>query len=175
MLAAWALATYAADVYHASQLVRESILLVGASLSVGMLLGLAIVVLAHHLEQHVVTTERVINRTGILRRDVSIYPLRNIENVEVRQSLFGRLLGYGSVEIHTGAEHHGVGGRGHIRDPVAWQKSILHAMRTKKDAMPDNDSRSIEMRLRELERLRREGLIGDGEYHAKRRSLIEAL
>ena len=54
--------------------------------------------------------------------------------MDVRQSVLGRLLGYGTVEIHTAAEQHGIGGRGFIDDPAAWQTAITQAIR---DGAPD--------------------------------------
>lgn len=109
--------------------VLSAINAVGGGVSLVLAVRMFIIVLACQLEEHVVTTSRVISRIGILRRDVSIYPLRSIENVDVRQSVLGRLLGYGTVEIHTAAEQHGIGGRGFINDPAAWQTAIMQAIR----------------------------------------------
>lgn len=109
--------------------VLSAINIVGGGVSLVLAVRMFIVILACQLEEHVVTTSRVISRIGILRRDVAIYPLRSIETVDVRQSVLGRLLGYGTVEIHTAAEQHGTGGRGFIEKPAAWQTAIMQAIR----------------------------------------------
>ncbi len=109
--------------------ILDVINLIGGGISLVLAIRMFIVVIACQLEEHVVTTSRVISRIGILRRDVAIYPLRSIETVDVRQSVLGRLLGYGTVEIHTAAEQHGIGGRGFIDDPAAWQTAITQAIR----------------------------------------------
>lgn len=114
--------------------ILSAINIIGGGLSFVLAARMFFIILACQFEEHVVTTSRVISRTGILRRDVAIYPLRSIETVDVRQSILGRLLGYGTVEIHTAAEQHGIGGRRFIEDPAAWQTAITQTIR---DGAPD--------------------------------------
>ena len=48
-----------------------------------------------------ITNKRVINKSGIISRDTEEMKLNKIETVEVKQSILGRILGYGNV-ICTG-------------------------------------------------------------------------
>lgn len=51
-----------------------------------------------------VTNLRVIDETGFISRYSKESPLDKINNVEYNQSLWGRILGYGNVDIQTAAE-----------------------------------------------------------------------
>ncbi len=53
---------------------------------------------------YVLTNRRVILEEGILSRRSMDASLGKINNVEHRQSLWGRLLGYGDVEVDTASE-----------------------------------------------------------------------
>jgi len=53
----------------------------------------------------VVTTNRVIDESGVLTVRMVDSPLETIHNVTCEQSLFGRMLGFGSVTIQTAAAH----------------------------------------------------------------------
>jgi uncharacterized membrane protein YdbT with pleckstrin-like domain len=51
-----------------------------------------------------VTTLRVVDESGFFSRYSKESPLDKINNVEYDQSIFGRMLGYGDVDIQTAAE-----------------------------------------------------------------------
>lgn len=52
----------------------------------------------------VITTGRLIFKQGIVARNVTEMNLENIEGAEVRQSVFGRIFGYGTVMIRGTGE-----------------------------------------------------------------------
>ncbi|RMG04549.1 MAG: hypothetical protein D6726_03150 [Nitrospirae bacterium] len=52
----------------------------------------------------VVTNHRIIDESGVFSHNFKESPLEKINNVNVRQSLMGRILGFGDVEIQTAAE-----------------------------------------------------------------------
>ncbi len=52
----------------------------------------------------VVTNHRVIDEWGVLTRNSKQSPLDKIHNISCKQSIMGRILGYGTVEIQTAAE-----------------------------------------------------------------------
>jgi len=52
-----------------------------------------------------VTTERVIDESGVLTVRVVDSPLDTIHNVTCEQTIWGRMLGYGTLNIQTAAEH----------------------------------------------------------------------
>ncbi|HYS77723.1 MAG TPA: PH domain-containing protein, partial [Candidatus Dormibacteraeota bacterium] len=51
-----------------------------------------------------VTTQRVIDESGVLSVRMIDSPLDRIENVTCLQSLWGRVLGYGTLNVQTAAE-----------------------------------------------------------------------
>jgi len=51
-----------------------------------------------------VTTQRVIDESGVLSVRMIDSPLDKIENVTCLQSLWGRMLGYGTLNVQTAAE-----------------------------------------------------------------------
>jgi uncharacterized membrane protein YdbT with pleckstrin-like domain len=50
-----------------------------------------------------VTDERVIVNRGVIVRDIKVIPLNKVQDVLTTQSLLGKVIGYGSVEIATAA------------------------------------------------------------------------
>jgi uncharacterized membrane protein YdbT with pleckstrin-like domain len=48
-----------------------------------------------------VTTQRVIEEEGILRRTSNVIPADRIQDISIKQTITGRLLGYGDIEIDT--------------------------------------------------------------------------
>ena len=94
---------------------------------------LAIVLVAYVLwdwrnQEWLVTTRRVIRAEGVLNKSMADSSLEKINDARLEQSLFGRIFGYGTLDILTAAEE--VGGASvadfpMIADPVAFKRSIL--------------------------------------------------
>lgn len=70
-----------------------------------------------------VTTRRVIQKRGLIRRQTGEMNMEKVELVIVDQTILGRLLGYGSIVVRgTGS---GIEGLHHIADPIALRSSIV--------------------------------------------------
>ncbi len=69
-----------------------------------------------------VTDRRVVAKTGLIARDTNEINLAKVEGVDVRQSMLGRLLGYGTISVR------GTGGATapitRIRNPIAFRKAV---------------------------------------------------
>ena len=51
-----------------------------------------------------VTNNRLIGKKGIISRETIDFAINNVETVDVKQSIFGRIFGFGDIIIHgTGA------------------------------------------------------------------------
>ena len=74
--------------------------------------------------QYVVTTRRVLEVSGVLNRVVRDSNLDKINDLVLYQSAWGRLLGYGDIEIITGADV-GMNKLEKIRDPLGFKKTML--------------------------------------------------
>lgn len=69
------------------------------------LLGLWVIVVWLRWKEDVltVTDQRVILEEGVLQRSSRVIPLNRVQDVSTTQTLLGRLLGYGTVEIDAAA------------------------------------------------------------------------
>lgn len=144
---------------------------------------IALVILAKLMvlrsNEHVLTNRRMIQQTGIFNKRSMDAPLDKVNNVEHWQTLWGRLLGYGDVEIDTASEH----GATRFRDisrPLEFKNAIVgaaEAYRSHRFAPPPAtvSTPSGADRLRQLKALLDDGLISGEEYETKRRKLLEEI
>ena len=130
--------------------------------------------------RYVLTTERLITRTGLIAKSGVEIPLERITNVNFSQSVFERMLGAGDLLIES-AGSTGQSSFSNIPHPDKFQ-TLLYKTREQRSmelsgpapvvqaAAPDNASS-----IRKLAELRDEGLITDEEYEQKRRELLEGM
>lgn len=73
-------------------------------------------------DEFVLTNKRVVIKTGLIARDTVEMNLNRIETIFVDQSVLGRMLGYGTLEIK------GIGGTVekflHISDPLEFRRKF---------------------------------------------------
>ena len=70
-----------------------------------------------------VTTRRVIQQQGLIRRQTGEMNMDKVESVQVEQTILGRLLDYGSISVRgTGS---GIEGLHHIAGPLAVRSAIV--------------------------------------------------
>ena len=79
-------------------------------------------------QEWLITTRRVIRAEGVLNKSMSDSSLEKINDARLDQSVFGRIFGYGTLDILTAAEE--VGGSNvadfpMIADPIEFKKSML--------------------------------------------------
>jgi membrane protein YdbS with pleckstrin-like domain len=127
---------------------------------------------------YVLTNHRIIQEIGVLSRRSMDSRLDKINNVEHRQTLWGRLLNYGDVEIDTASET-GAALFRNISHPLPFKNAILAAAEQYRGggrmplAAPAGPSGAE--RMRQLKTLLDDGLISSEEYEAKRRELLTQL
>ena len=152
-------------------------------------------------ERYIITSRRVIEIRGIFNKLVRDSALEKVNDVELKQSLAGRLLKYGTVEIITGSDV-GVNVFHRISNPVRFKKAMLNAkelLHTRAvdvmfpgpaaPAQPATgpvqtatpapsapvSAGNIGDRLIELTELRQKGMISEEEFQAKRKELMDQL
>lgn len=76
--------------------------------------------------KYVVTTRRIIHLEGLFNKDVTDSSLEKVNDVKLEQSLWGRMLNYGTVEILTASEL-GVNKFKIIADPIGFKTAMLNA------------------------------------------------
>jgi uncharacterized membrane protein YdbT with pleckstrin-like domain len=127
---------------------------------------------------YVLTNHRLIQEIGVLSRRSIDSRLDKINNVEYRQTLWGRLLNYGDVEIDTASDA-GVAVFRNISHPLQFRNTILAAAEQYRSAgrLPAAApaAPSGAERMRQLKALFDDGLISREEYEAKRRELLSEL
>ena len=79
-------------------------------------------------QEWLVTTRRVLRAEGIFNKNMSDSGLEKINDARLTQSLFGRIFGYGTLDILTAAEEDGVGVDDFpmMSDPVKFKIAMLN-------------------------------------------------
>ena len=80
-------------------------------------------------QEWLITTRRVIRAEGVLNKSVSDSSLEKINDARLDQSMFGRIFGFGTLDILTAAEELNSGSNGAdfpmIADPVQFKKAMF--------------------------------------------------
>ena len=131
-------------------------------------------ILAWNNHQYIVTNRRVIQISGIINKDVVDSSLEKVNDVKMTQSFFGRLFDYGDVEIMTASET-GVNLFKRIGDPVKFKTAMLNAKEKlgyEGTGTHTQHSVSIPAQIAELDELRKQGIVTDEEFKAKKKELL---
>jgi uncharacterized membrane protein YdbT with pleckstrin-like domain len=172
------LALVAAGAAVASQIAPEPMLLIALGV-LGLILAVMILwkLMVLRSYEHVLTNRRMIQQIGIFNKRSMDAPLDKVNNVEHWQTLWGRLLGYGDVEIDTASEH-GATRFKDIARPLEFKNAIVgatEAYRSRRFAPAPSVATSGADRLRQLKGLLDDGLISQEEFEMKRQKLLEEI
>lgn len=129
--------------------------------------------------RYVLTSERLITRTGLIAQRGIEIPLENITNVNFSQSLVERAIGAGDLVVESAGE----GGQSDFMDiphPDSFQAVLYKTReartmglsaggRTKSPAQDGSES------IRKLAALRDDGLISEAEYEQKRKDILDRM
>lgn len=81
----------------------------------------------HYLNQeYVITNRRVLQVSGVLNKVSSDSSLEKINDARLEQSFFGRIFGFGDLDVMTAAEV-GIERFRMIKDPIEFKKAMLNA------------------------------------------------
>ena len=97
-----------------------------AALIIGGLLVLGWHILRYVNQEYVLTNRRVIQVQGVLNKTSMDSSLEKINDARLEQSVFGRMFGFGDLEILTAADT-GVDRFRMIRNPIGFKKAMLDA------------------------------------------------
>ncbi|MFN3928662.1 MAG: PH domain-containing protein [Thermoflexus sp.] len=125
-------------------------------------------------EVYLVTTRRVIQVEGILNKNVLDSSLEKVNDVILRQSLLGRLLNYGDIEILTGSEI-GVNQLSRIANPLRFKQVMLDqkAALGEHPGLESPGGSETEVLLAQLEALPGRAALSDREFEEKRQALFK--
>lgn len=137
--------------------------------------------------KYIVTSWRVIQLSGIINKAVIDSSLEKVNDIELNQSFFGRIFGFGTVEILTASDI-GVNKFQTIRDPVRFKNNIVNA---KERLGHDDDSRTsaksgpvvqsapapadIPAMIDRLDDLRKRGVLSEEEFQRSKQQLLQKL
>jgi uncharacterized membrane protein YdbT with pleckstrin-like domain len=137
-------------------------------------------------EQYIVTNRRVIQVEGILDKYVIDSSLEKVNDVVLKQSVFGRVLDFGDIEILTGSEI-GVNLLTRIYHPIRFKTEMLNQKESlgEIDAFETRAKRvlvsepptagDIPELIAELDELRRKKIITQAEFDKKKKELLDRL
>lgn len=138
-------------------------------------LGVAVFRFLHwRSEEYVVTNYRIVQVEGILSKRTFDSALEKVNDVQMTQTVFGRLFGYGNIDIITGSEI-GVNHLTGIADPFAFKRGLLES-KMDLDGFSDNRRPQVDRDdqsrlLAALAELRDSGVISDDEYSERKQQL----
>ena len=150
-------------------------------------------------EQYIITNRRVMEVRGIINKHVRDSALEKVNDVELDQTVLGRLLNYGTVQIITGSDI-GVNMFRRIASPVRFKRTMLNAKEqlqasegfdgevkaaaTAKEAVlrrpaagdgEEPAAANIPDLIEELAELRQRGILSEEEFQAKKSELLQRL
>jgi hypothetical protein len=139
-------------------------------------------------ERYIITNRRVMEVRGIINKHVRDSALEKVNDVDLTQSVLGRMLGYGTVQIITGSDI-GINMFRRISNPVRFKREMLNAKEqlhstrpltdiqvstTTDTPVPATDAEIPDL-IAELDELRQQGILTEEEFQAKKKELLERL
>lgn len=124
----------------------------------------------------VVTSERLIYRSGVLAKNGIEIPLDRVNNVIFRQSLFERVMGAGDLVIESAGES-GRQSFSDVRKPMAVQHEIYRQMDDFRERQRTvvSGGPSIPEQIAQLADLHERGILSDAEFAEKKQRLLDQL
>lgn len=126
----------------------------------------------------VLTTDRLIYRSGVLAKKGMEIPLERVNNIAFNQSVFERMLRSGDLVIESAGEQ----GRQPFTDiarPSQVQNEIYRQMEAANtrdiDRMAGRRDLSIPEQIEKLDELRQRGVLTQAEFEAKKAQLLDRL
>ena len=124
----------------------------------------------------VLTTDRLITRSGVFAKRSKEIPLERINDVAFTQSFLDRVLGAGDLLIESAGER-GQGRISNVRYPERVQLMIYEESEKNNNRMmqPRSAGTSIPEQIEALARLKEQGVLSAAEFEDKKRELLKRL
>jgi len=129
----------------------------------------------------VVTTDRLIYRHGVLSKHGIEIPLERVNTVFSSQGVWERLIGAGNLVIESAGEM-GRQSFTNVRKPAAVQNEIYRQMEDNENRKYDRirasvtpAEPSIPAQIRELDELRKQGVLTEEEFDLKKQQLLDRM
>lgn len=126
----------------------------------------------------VVTSDRLVVRSGVVAKRGREIPLERINDITVTQSLFERMLGAGDLVIESAGER-GQEAFSGCPHPGRVQNEIYRQMETADDRDAERREGRRELspleQIEKLDELRQRGVVSQAEFEAKKAKLLDRL
>lgn len=139
-----------------------------------------------YFEQYVITNRRVMQVEGVYNKHVSDSSLEKVNDVVMTQSVLGRMLDFGDIEIITGSDV-GINKFHRMANPIRFKTEMLNqkealgalddfsARATRALQSPAPSQGDIPELIAELDELRQKGIISEQEFQTKKAELLARL
>jgi uncharacterized membrane protein YdbT with pleckstrin-like domain len=172
------LLTVALTIFVAAIGAPTLVLLVSLALMIVALVWLLVRFLRWTTTNFVVTTDRLIFRSGVLSKHGREIPLERVNDITFNASLFERVIRAGDLVIESAGE------RGqqmftdiprpmHVQNEV--YRQIEAAQQRDADRMAGRRELSVPEQLEKLDELRQRGVISQAEFDAKKSQLLDRM
>jgi len=148
-----------------------------AAIALGWAVWLGSRLVSWQLTHFVVTSDRLVFRSGILAKHMRDIPLEKVNDLASSQSLFERMIGAGDLLIESAGER-GQEVFSHIPHPDAVQQEIyrqMEANNARRHGVAVPLQPSVTDQIAALADLRDRGAISPAEYEAKKAQLLDRL
>jgi uncharacterized membrane protein YdbT with pleckstrin-like domain len=150
----------------------------GVALTVAALVWLGLRYLRWTTTNFVVTTDRLVYRSGVVAKHGKEIPLERVNDIAFKQSVFERLIGTGDLSIESaGAQSRET--FSDIPHPAQVQNEIYRQMESSAgrhaDRMAGRRELSVPEQLEKLDELRQRGVITQAEFDTKKQQLLQRM
>lgn len=126
----------------------------------------------------VITTDRLILRSGVLSKQGKEIPLERLNDIAVNQTLFERLVRSGDVMLESGGEMgsqvvHNIPRPFEVQNVIYTEIERAHGRTA--DRMAGHRELSIPEQIEKLDELRRRGTLSQAEFEAKKAQLLDRM
>jgi len=142
-------------------------------------------------EAYIITNRRIMQVKGIINKHEGDSALEKVNDLELDQSIVGRILGYGTVRIITGSDI-GMDTFHRINNPIRFKRELMNAkehMQADSDLpsrrpetaplpsspVPEDERDRIPDMLIELADLRQRGILSEEEFQSKKKELLDRM
>jgi len=123
---------------------------------------------------YVLTTERLIQRSGVVARKGIDLPLENVTNVLFEQNVVERLLRSGDLLIESAGES-GQSRFSDIPEPEEFQALLNRTREARAGAVSGSAPKDATAKLQTLADLHRDGVLTDEEFAEKKQKLLDEI
>jgi uncharacterized membrane protein YdbT with pleckstrin-like domain len=147
---------------------------IGIILIFAAVLHLGIIYVKWRTTDFILTTDRLVTRSGVFSRQTREIPLERINDLACHQSLFERMIHAGDLMIESAGER-GQETFANVADPFNVQNTIHKAIEGATTVGRANVADTIPEQIEKLDELRKRGVVSQAEFDDKKRRLLDRM